>query len=70
MSAATSHMNQHGYPNALAYSTKNDQEIFALSRPQKLKKSGITAIDLYYENLNLSDEVEHLRYSTEFKRLV
>ena len=33
-------------------------------------RSGITAVDLYYDNLNFMDEVEALRYSTEFRRLV
>lgn len=33
-------------------------------------KSGITAIDLYYENLDQADESEALRYSIEFRRLV
>lgn len=36
----------------------------------KQKKSGITAIDTYYDNLNVVDEVECLRYSTEFRRLI
>jgi hypothetical protein len=42
-------------------------------RQQKMLKqtnSGITAIDLYYENLNQADEAEALRYSIEFRRLV
>lgn len=36
---------------------------------QKQTKSGITAVDTYYDALNLGDEVEYLRYSTEFRRL-
>lgn len=42
-------------------------------RPQKVikqTKSGITAIDFYYNNLNTGDEAEALRYSIEFRRLV
>ena len=38
-----------------------------LSRP---KKSGITAIDMYYEGIDVVNEVEYLRYQNEFKRLV
>jgi hypothetical protein len=36
----------------------------------KSGKSGIIAIDQHYDQLNIDNEVEHLRYSTEFKRLV
>lgn len=43
----------------------------AASRQQlKSKKSGITAIDNYYDMLNVKEEVECLRYSTEFRRLI
>jgi hypothetical protein len=39
-------------------------------RPVKQLKCGIQAIDVYYENLNFANEVEQLRFSTEFRRLM
>jgi hypothetical protein len=33
-------------------------------------KSGITAIDLYYRDIDHMHEAENLRYSTEFRRIV
>lgn len=36
----------------------------------KAKKSGIAAIDNYYDKLNTKEEVDCLRYSTEFRRLI
>lgn len=34
------------------------------------KKSGITAIDNYYDQLNIPEEVECMRFSTEFRRII
>ena len=48
------------------YSSSNNTELNQI----KQRKSGITAIDSYYDNLNTVDEVECLRYSTEFRRLI
>lgn len=39
-------------------------------RPVKQLKCGIQAIDVYYENLDFSNEVEQLRFPTEFRRLM
>lgn len=39
-------------------------------RSSKSGKSGIVAIDQHYDQLDIDNEVEHLRYTTEFKRLV
>ena len=39
------------------------------SAPERQSKSGIAAVDQYYDGLNFEEEVEHLRYSTEFRRL-
>ena len=39
------------------------------STNQKWQKSGIIAIDRHYDQLNANFEVEHLRYTQEFKRL-
>ena len=36
----------------------------------KPKKSGITAIDQYYEGIDPTKEIEYMRYQSEFIRLV
>jgi hypothetical protein len=41
--------------------------IHDISKP---KKSGITAIDMYYEGIDVENEIEYLRYQNEFRRLV
>lgn len=45
-------------------------DVGASRKRLKSKKSGITAIDNYYDMLNVKEEVECLRSSTEFRRLI